>query len=751
MVARAQLRRPAGLDHDRRGRLDDDRGSRDPIARAQMGALEHRRRERLGRLVRRPRGDHRDPIYRLERLARAARHDRQLRLVDLRHAADRLDRHLHDHETAAFDHEPVTGAVLGLEGPAQLGGVGRGQLERGIGAAVADVHAGDGRDARRLHALALEFPARRRREFLDRLLERLHQGIVEGRLDRPLPDHAHVCQAHAVGRQHARERMHENAREPQRIGDQAGVLPGRAAEAAEHVIGDVVAALDRDLLDRIGHVVDRDREATMRQLFGRALDAGGARHVGRQCAEGAAHHPLVQRLLGVGPEHVRKEARMQLADHQIGVGDRERPAAPIAGRTGTGPGELRPDPEARAIEGQDRATARGDRVDRHHRRAQPHARHLGLEGALVRARAVGDIGRRPAHVERDDALKPGEPGDPHGTDDTACRSGQDGVLALEAPGVDQPAVRLHEHQPDVAERCGDPVDVAPQNRRQIGVDHGGVAAADQLHQGRDLVADRDLGEAERARQLGERQLMRVVAIAVHQHDRQRAPAARQTRREIGLGLGQVDRPLDRAVGAHALLDLDHVGVQHLGQHDVPGEDVGAVLVADAQRVAEAGGDREHGRLPAPLEQSVGGHRRAHLDRVDRARGDRLVRREAQQLADALERRVFVLLGVVGQEFVYPNRALGVARDDVGERAAPVDPELPVRTRARAWSSPLLRNAAPARSAATLAEPDASCMEDGRTALPISRGRLDQPRTARRKQSRFRSGAQGKPQSCGSIG
>src|SRR5262249_33173874 len=42
--------------------------------------------------------------------------------------------------------------------------------------------------------------------------------------------------------------------------------------------------------------------------------------------------------------------------------------------------------------------------------------------------------------------------------------------------------------------------VALQDRRQIGIDYRGVAAADQLDQRRDLVADRHLGKAHLARE-----------------------------------------------------------------------------------------------------------------------------------------------------------------------------------------------------------------------------------------------------------
>ena len=52
------------------------------------------------------------------------------------------------------------------------------------------------------------------------------------------------------------------------------------------------------------------------------------------------------------------------------------------------------------------------------------------------------------------------------------------------------------------------------------------------------------------------------------------------------------------------------------------------------------------------------------------------RRHAQQVADAGDRGVAVLLGILREQLVGDERAVGLARDDVGERAAAVDPELP---------------------------------------------------------------------------
>ncbi len=52
-------------------------------------------------------------------------------------------------------------------------------------------------------------------------------------------------------------------------------------------------------------------------------------------------------------------------------------------------------------------------------------------------------------------------------------------------------------------------------------------------------------------------------------------------------------------------------------------------------------------------------------------------RKTEQVADARHGRVAILLGVVGQQLVRDERAVGIARHDVGEGAAAVDPELPV--------------------------------------------------------------------------
>ena len=173
----------------------------------------------------------------------------------------------------------------------------------------------------------------------------------------------------------------------------------------------------------------------------------------RQVGEGVPHRLGVERLVLLRAENLREEIRDQLADHDIGVGDRQRPAAPVAVRARIGAGGVRADAEARAVEMQDRAAAGRDRVDQHHRRAHAHAGDLGLEGALVFAVEMRHVGRGAAHVEADEPVEAGLPAGLGHADHAAGRARQDRVLALEQLGGGQPARRHHEHQARVASAC----------------------------------------------------------------------------------------------------------------------------------------------------------------------------------------------------------------------------------------------------------------------------------------------------------
>ena len=312
--------------------------------------------------------------------------------------------------------------MLGLEGGTQGRGVRDRHLQRGVGAGIADMHPRLDRDAVVGHVLGAQLRPGLGAESGHRRFQLGSDRFVEGPLDRLLAQHPHVGEAHAIGRQDRGIGVDEDAADPQEVRHLAGVLRAGAAEAAQGVVRDVDAALDRDLLDRVGHVVVGDGEAAVRQLLGRALDAGRLRDLVGQGGERGADHLGIQRPVGRGAEDVGEEVGQELADHQVGVGDGQRAAAAVAGRAGIGARTLGADPEALAVEADDRPAAGGHGVDLHHRRADADAGHLGVEGALEGAGIMGDVGRGATHVEADDLLQPGQGRGLGGTDDAAGRA-----------------------------------------------------------------------------------------------------------------------------------------------------------------------------------------------------------------------------------------------------------------------------------------------------------------------------------------
>src|SRR5512145_3382010 len=123
------------------------------------------------------------------------------------------------------------------------------------------------------------------------------------------------------------------------------------------------------------------------------------------------------------------------------------------------------------------------------------------------------------------------------------------------------------------------------------------------------------------------------AVAVHENDGHRAKAFLENLNEVCMRFFLVQRHYHFPPRADPLLDLDHPGIEHLGKHDVPVEDARAVLVRDAQRVAEAAGDEKRGALPFALEERVGRYRGAHLDRFDALYRYRLAVLQAENLAN----------------------------------------------------------------------------------------------------------------------
>ena len=165
-----------------------------------------------------------------------------------------------------------------------------------------------------------------------------------------------------------------------------------------------------------------------------------------------------------------------------------------------------------------------------------------------------------------------------------------------------------------------------------------------------------------------------------QHDRDRADAVaqrglRDRRARPRSSSGSSTSPSR----GDALVDLDHALVEHAsGRRDRQVEQVRPVLVADAQRVGEAAVDR-----PAACARPCAPAARwwrpwcPSSPRRSRPAGIGASARQAEQVADALRsRRRGSARGFSDSSLWVHSAPSGRARDDVGEGAAAVDPELP---------------------------------------------------------------------------
>src|SRR3990167_6891849 len=96
---------------------------------------------------------------------------------------------------------------------------------------------------------------------------------------------------------------------------------------------------------------------------------------------------------------------------------------------------------------------------------------------------------------------------------------EDRILALEAPRVGEPAVRLHEQQPHAFQLAGHMLHVAAKERLEVGVHHRGVAAPDELHERADAMRNGYLREPEFRRESGNPLFVLRISIPMHEHDR----------------------------------------------------------------------------------------------------------------------------------------------------------------------------------------------------------------------------------------
>ena len=132
-----------------------------------------------------------------------------------------------------------------------------------------------------------------------------------------------------------------------------------------------------------------------------------------------------------------------------------------------------------------------------------------------------------------------------------------------------------------------------QERREVGVDRGGLGAREQPSFVRDLVRRGDVLEAHFSRERCERALHLGMAGGVDQRDRHRPVSARALRRERCARRGEVERLDLGSVGTDAPAHLEHRARQRRRLADRQLEQLRTLLRPDREQIAEARvGDEE---------------------------------------------------------------------------------------------------------------------------------------------------------------
>ena len=371
-------------------------------------------------------------------------------------------------------------------------GRGHGNRQRVVRVPYADIRHTFQRDVFGSDIRSQQFPPAGFRQPAVAETQRGDQISVQQLLHRFLAIRSQRRQAQAEGREHAGKGMQQHGIHAQFLGDRAGVLAARAAERTKGKIRRVLASLDRDLLDRRRHLVDRYAQKALGNFLNAHAPAAILQQIVGKPLQSGTGCLRVQRLASVRPEHAGKHARLKAPQREVGVGNRYRPAVAVAGRPRVGARRFRPGKKAPRLVPQDGPSPRCHRVNLEHGRPQPGAGDFVVGHIFVAAGIQRNIGGRAAHVKTDQLLEARLTGGSHRAHHAGRGPGKDGVLAPELRCLHQPAVALHESEvarrdPRFLQPLPEAADVAAQDRRKVRVGQRGVAAAHQLDERRDFM------------------------------------------------------------------------------------------------------------------------------------------------------------------------------------------------------------------------------------------------------------------------
>ena len=175
-------------------------------------------------------------------------------------------------------------------------------------------------------------------------------------------------------------------------------------------------------------------------------------------------------------ERKRKPVGGNSPEKEIQIGDRQLTSRPIAGRPRHRTCAARPNGQLLSVKPADGAAAGGNGLDREQRSGYPHARLDRLVFHFKAAIPAAHIGAGSTHVEGDRAGATGLPRHLRGTHHPARRSAENSVLAAEEARRAEPPGAGKQPQRGGGSRLGNRIDIAPDDRPQVGIDQRGVSA-----------------------------------------------------------------------------------------------------------------------------------------------------------------------------------------------------------------------------------------------------------------------------------
>ncbi len=314
-------RAPSGLDERGRRRLDDDRRPGKFCPGTERFAVIDRDRVRAAI----------EEDVRLRDGLRLGGPVRQLRDRIVGHVggAHRLGRHGFDDQRLFRHHETIALPMRRGEGGRHLVERPVRDRQRRVGAVIFHVCPLQHADAALIDALGAHLGSARLAKLRQGRPQSRHQRRRQRRLHRLLLHRTQIGEPHPVGRQHARQRVDIYPGHAERVGHQARMLPARTAKAGERVLRHVMAALDRDLLDRVRHVLDRDLDESFRDRGGAAGVAGGGGNLPPRAPRTfLTHDRVVERLVALRLRTRAGKTRgcSWPSIQSLQLGDGERPA-----------------------------------------------------------------------------------------------------------------------------------------------------------------------------------------------------------------------------------------------------------------------------------------------------------------------------------------------------------------------------------------------------------------------------------------